>query len=536
MAGEYELRIKVTDPDGNIAVDYVLITATSSSGDTQDQAAALVDEGITALEESFDFETAYSKFSQAVATDPTYPEAVLGYSMLDMMMVAIDPAMVDLATNYLGLADYPSDFASLIDLTWLETVTIEEDWDDDGTIDNTYDFMAPRITNQSNYDIDSDGTIDGTERGIAAAAFFAANNDGFNYFVDEISWMIEDRLDAAFSNLDAVPSDAQMTVSWEMFGFPTESDAINSGWPTDSAGTTAIDIVLGKAELKLIAASLHMLRHQFYLAQVWNLTLPLQAYWDAFGEDLIDGDTDNDDNPMELGYLTDGDTLNTPANPLFGNFLEARADASNYITYAKWDFEDFLNEIQEASNMMLSRGSPYTLSSAEWMFDGTDGPAWSEIETGIYFIQQYIGEIQDSLYDNTLAILPNTSDAFDYNGPVEYWDHYLSNWPTDVGPEYYSMGVNFYNLYNSGAIGISALFDLHDGTNNTAGEPVFYSYSSGSFVEETTVPALDGSDPIYYVKMIDPTLGGAIDLDSIPADDPTDNGYYFYFDWDDWDY
>lgn len=524
VAGIYDLKITVSDGT-NSAIDGVSVEAFASSTDTQNQAAALVDEAQTALSD-MDYETAYTKFSQAVDTDPTYPEAILGYTMMDMVMIAIDPDVADMAQYNLGIEGYPTDFATLVDATWLDSL----DMDGDGYTD----IMFPTITDQSNFDLNDDLTIDFTERMIAAASFFATNNTGFNDVVETVSWTIGDRLDTAFGNIDGIPEDAQMVFGWDMV-FATEQEALDAGWPSDSSGN-AIDFVFGKAELRLISALLHMLRHQFYLALVWNYTLPLQDYWDSFGQDFID------DGAMDLSYLIDDDTTNTPPIPFLGdnNFLEGSVDARWYAESAGWEMQYLVWDMLDAIDAIRNRGttSDFTLSEGQWAnFETDTGVLWSDIDTELAFGEMYFMEIDDSFFYDQAAILPNMMDMFDYNGPIGFMDQWINNWPTVVDPydPYYSMGINFYRLYTSAEIAMSALFEMrstNDITLDDVGEPVFYYYdsSSSSFMEAITAPALDGTDPIYFVKLLDATLGGAIDTNSFPTDDPATKYWLAYMD------
>ena len=112
--------------------------------------------------------------------------------------------------------------------------------------------------------------------------FVTRNPNGLNAISDAvIEDVLGDRLNEVARTIEDLPDDVQATIEWE-FAYDTQGDAIDSGsWPTDEEGTTAKDLVIGKAELLMATAMLRNINSRLYMSQAYSRALPLQNWWDV---------------------------------------------------------------------------------------------------------------------------------------------------------------------------------------------------------------------------------------------------------------
>ncbi|MFP4485003.1 MAG: PKD domain-containing protein [Spirochaetaceae bacterium] len=517
VAGEYEFTLTVSD-DVLSDEDSVVVTATLTP---EDAAVAFANEGIDALKDQ-DWDLAHSKFSLAVDADSTNGLAAIGYALLDVMDITIDPEMISLAKDRLGLVGYPDSMNALFSDGWFEDYDYEGE---DGV--ETY-YGAPEISGEWSYDEDGDGYLDPGEKGLAFMAYFAGNNTaGFNAAIDDVAELLTGRLDTTLSAIDAVPGGAEIRFTWDMF-FDSESEAINSWWPEKSGD--AIEFVVGKEEAMLLGVELLLVRHQVHLAQVLDYILPLNDYWATLWNDYMDDG------------VVDGDY---PSSPLVGTFLEPEplAEAEAALEAAKEDMEAALTDFIAATGAIEQRVSddPYSLSPGSDFLGSSAGPdSWSEILAGVRFEKRIAEEIQASMSTSDLAYFPYPADgSTNYDGFVQFVNWALDNWPTEIAGDEPEAAFNFGVFYADPLVSISNIFELreaNDITDDDIGEPVFYTLENGSFVELTDHTGLLAEPPHIYLKMPDVSLGGAIDPDSFPEDDPAGEYYVsFYFrDDDEW--
>jgi len=460
------------------------LTGTELADSEVDKAAADLENG--------DYESAHSHYSIAVTADSSHGEALLGYSLLELMDIMTDSNIVSLARNKLGLAEYPNNMNDIMEGAWF----YEYEYGD--PLDLSY-YYSPEITDETAYDFDGDGYLDPMEKGFAAIAFFAGHNSGFDDLIDTVSTALYSRVDSVLNVVDAIPTDAQIFIPGELTMIEDNDGAYQ-------------DLVVGRAEVQLIAASLLAFRSQVQMAQVYDYTLPLASYWE-FAWDYMNGDATMD----EISAL---------ATPFSGSFLEA--DATSKLGDAKDDMLDMRDRFNDAMNDIWTRtGATYSFSQDSILVVDEDmgsdvlmSDVWPDVQTVTYFTSSVINRIGDSIADGggtdaVLAIIdPDSSD------PIADMQAALDFWPsTGVLPD--SVAVDFGEFYSSPVFAISSLVDL-----DNDGEPVFYQWNGTGFTETTDVPAFDGSDFFYYVKMKDISLNDTIDPAIIPQDDTSSAPYY----------
>lgn len=497
----------------------------SSATPTDEQiAAAAVEDAQTALEEG-DLDAALSSYTTAIAADPTNGEAQLGYAMMEIMSITIDERMVSLAQDRLGFINYPDNMSDLIDGTMGSIVSsgVEE-----GDPDYFDEYWAPDISGQT--DDNEDGIISGEERAMAALEFFVAHNTtGFNDVVDGMSTILEDRITAALSAIDNIPSDAQII-------FPGDVTGIN-----DATGNVPQDLVVGKAEVQMIAAFLLSFRSQVRMGQVYDYSLPLADYWD-FAWNYIDYMNDDPD-----ATEPDFSTIDTP---FAAGFLSAGDEATTKLGEAKADMQEMISRLTGAIATIEARtGSTFSFgpeSSFEVdMETAPDDPltmaeVWDEdVAPVLDFANALFTEIDDSLAGSggTIAYIPIYDDDGDPNTDEFDWmKDMVNSWPSTTNLDFessspHAVGIDFGAFYASPLLAINAIFDLDDTTGNE-GEPVFYKWDgNGGFAVADTYT----SDIFYYVKVNDISFGGTIDSGMFPTD--TKEGPYeveeYNFDYDD---
>ncbi|MFW5745799.1 MAG: pre-peptidase C-terminal domain-containing protein, partial [Spirochaetota bacterium] len=279
-----------------------------------------VDEALTALDEER-YNDALSEFTNALLVDgaeddPEYGVAFAGYNALYLMTGLTHPDVVAVARDNLGLADYPNDMDELLTGSWLQNVVETSD----------YQYLAPRITGQS--DLDGDGVVDGYERSIAMMEYFVTHNAGFADVANPALAVLESRLDNALQQIDAMGPDQLMTFTWNMVYddldeivsyFHYSDGTAGYAWPVDAHGNP-IDVVIGKADLRLLAAMGQMLKVFIHQGQVYDLNLTqalLQDYYDDY-------------NPEDGTAWNDPPTY-TADSPFATGFLGATADATTHL-------------------------------------------------------------------------------------------------------------------------------------------------------------------------------------------------------------
>ncbi len=501
---------------GLVACDEAGETGTATDPEA---AEAAVEDAQTALEEG-DMDSALDSYTTAALADPTNGEALLGYAMLEIMSITVDPDMVSLAKTRLGLVNYPDNMNDLIEGTMGSMVSPD---DPDYTGDYFDEYWAPDISGME--DTDGDGIISEEERGLAAIEFFVTHNtDGFNAVVDGMSSVIEDRIDAALTAIDKVPADSQIVL-------PGDFTGIN-----DASGINPQDIVVGQAEAQIIAAFLLAFRSQIRMGQVYDYTLPLEDYWN-FAWDYMDYMNG------ELGATEP--VFQDLQTPFAAGFLSASDDATTKLGEAKADMREMISRMTGAIATIEGRsGSTFSVSPGSTfevdMEVAPDDPltiaeVWNdEVAPVLNFADALFTRIDESLAGSggTTAYIPIYNDEYEDDGDPDT-DEF--DWMTDMvavgawpdstnldfeGTSPCAVGIDFGAFYSSPLLAINAIFDLDD-TPGNEGEPVFYEWDgAGGFDVASTYTA----DTFYYIKVKDITFNGTISSGIFPTD--TKDGPY----------
>lgn len=503
VEGEYVATLTVSDGIETVD-DTVTITVTQ---DGEELAEDLVALALAAMRDQ-DWDTAYSLFSQAVDADPTNGTAVLGYSLHSVAAVSVDEAMVGFAKTNMGLVGYPETMAELFTDAWMDAETVPGEFG--------YDFVFPEVSGQDDYDLNENDVIEPEERAIAMLSFFiAANPTGLGTSVDTVEAILTAKLADVLTAIDGIPADAQITLTWDMF-FDSESDA-EDFWPKYETDEF-VEFVIGKEEVLVLGAALQVFEHMFYMLQVYDLTLPLDEYWDTFYTDYMDD-----------GTIDDG----FPANPFKGSFLAPSDDSTEALQSAAGALEGALTDLSTALDSAVARstGDGFTFGPGSAFLTAGE-VSWSEITPILEFESTFATKVKSSLTGNTMGYFPNFVDAYEFDGPTEFVQEKLAAWPTAANPDN-AFGFNFGAFYADERLAIASLLELQTTnavTSDDVGEPVFYAYGGGStFSEVIGAPADLIGDPFYFLKIKDVSLGGSINLASFPIDDP-DTRYDEYID------
>lgn len=515
--------------------------------------AQSVSDGKDALEDG-DVDAALNSFAEALQLDPSNGEALVYYSTLSIATIVTEPDVARIARQYFGIQGYPTNFEEFFEFDWLTDTFAVTDTESGNPVfvASAMEAMYPEIEIPENIagfsTEDPADNITNEEYGLALAYNFVTRNpEGLNAVSDDvIENVLGDRLGEVATTIEELPDGVQATIEWE-FAYDTENDATTSGsWPTDSAGETAQDLVIGKAELLMATAMLRTITSRLYMTQAYSKALPLQNWWDVLNpvdNPEIEDDLENDDVPW--GQLV---------TPFDAEFMFARDDYDSYLTNAKRSFEQAVGNIATATEEILSEREGFTLDGSDLYFydsymETVNSISWSdEIAPNMRYSQIAIGRIQDSVTaeegEGGFAVFP--VDAYNFDGPQEFFQHYSfeGNWPNQAeiediqdGDETYTVpsavGINYAVPYRSPLGAINFLLDMNDGS----GEPNYYEFDltvdeipyddgEGSYLAPTYLanvspfnsvsginnPYMD-TQGLYALRIPDITLNGLVDVD-----------------------
>lgn len=455
----------------------------------------LTNEGI-ALMKVQDWDGALSKFSEAVLKNPVNGRAVIGYSALNIASIMSDPNVVTLAKNKLGLADYPSTMNKILAPdSWMIPLK------------SPYSCLMPRITGEAAFDGKVDGSleddiIDPKERMLAFAAYFMTHNTGFTNLVNTVSTALGARLDAAIAAIKAAPDDMKFTLTWDMF-FDVQPTAESNAWPYKNG--SPMEIAIGKAEILAIAAGMEAVKGLTYLAQVYNLSLPLGDYWTAF-------------NPVD-GTMTNPDVTKKP----FVTFLKLNTDAAAKLRMAKDSYTGAIADLKTAIDAVRANRAGFFLSTDPIMGTFPDMPSWLDFEMILRTSKKFATVVDYSIDTKTCAYLPiSFPSGFDPD----------TNWPTGI-TQNSSIGINFGTYFDTPMNLFTTLIELE-----ANGEPVYQRFASGDFTPVTQgyMTGLGnnftGNRADFQLRVPDITLGGVVPIENLPVDNPATR-YQFSMSWND---
>jgi uncharacterized protein YjdB len=519
-AGTATITVTAVQPDGSNGAP---ITGTCSVDviDTSSVAQSYFEWGLDALEEG-DVDGAYNWFSLAVLSDPSHMGAIIGYTMLDLAYIAVDSDVRTFAQSQLGLSGYPATMQQVIDPEeWMDELAWLDDdgmpiWGDGGPgtihVDDygeIYSEFFPSV--QGATDDDGNGQIDMQERMFAMIENIVVNGNFLNDIVNLAITEMDERIDDAMTVITGLASDAYFELTFEMVsgGEPYDTNG-DDHWPNEiDENNNPVPIRIGRSELLMIGAGLEQLRSFAYLAKTINLNLPLDEFWGAV--DLENGGIDF-----------------TAVSGIFaGVFLRPRDDVDASLQTAKDSMLAAIGYYDDAlSSFILRNGTDFYLDATNPTFAETntgDGPPkWSDLLSGFNFSLTFLDELAYSIENSTVMYVP--INGWDFDGPVEFFQAYTSNWPTASDFMYTpssteaeftgtSVAVNP-GLFYSDVQGIAALVEM-----DTFGEPAFYISDGAGGFDPLPVDSTYDMNTDYYLRSPDVTFGGAIPIDNLPFDD-----------------
>ena len=440
--------------------------------------AAAVYAAFIALEDG-NFDRALSEFSKAVLYDETNPQALLGYSLLEIMNISVDPEIVSLAHNNLGLSEYPSGMRELV----LDSIG--------GIVTSG---LSPGVSGSP-----GDYFIPNLKRTLESAIFFLTHNTDFNELIDGMNSVFIDRINSVYSVIDTIPENAQICISGSITRFKD-----NNG--------QAQDVTIGKAEINIIAAYLLAFRSQVRLIQAYGYALSdLKLLYNTLIIDFLNGNT------------PDFNDIQTLFSALL---LKPDIKTEEKLAGAKTDMQDMLVRLAAAVNSIKNRtGSDFSISPESSLVVGTDATdhsdklfseLWNNFKISMDFTGIVCSVINESIAagGGTAAYIPAGGSSAD---DLFIWmQNSIDSWPSESNISD-SVGIDFGAFYTLPLITFNSIFDLKD-----TGEPQFYRWKSDNSGFEPTeaVPLLDDTDPFYYIKVNDISLSESIDLSMFPTDDP----------------
>lgn len=445
----------------NGAAEYTI--EVESNETTPDPAQPYVDQAFGNLHNQ-DWDAAFSSFTSALLSNPGNPEAIIGYAALGIIQTLVDPEVIALSQNNLGIVGYPETLNEVFAGDWLEdTFNIRGEYMGDGMwVDVVEIIPIPRISGQEAFDgiFDAeDGLIDVKEKMMAFASFLATNNTGFDDFTYILSDVLGDRLTMAVDAITAANADMQLTITWDML-FDTYAEASAAGWPF--FGNTPLQVTIGKAELLAMATALEGIKTFGYMGGVFSTSLVLedgtsflQTMWDTM-------------NPTDGTFWEDG---LLPADTPFSipEFLAPSAEAQDYLDLARESLTQACTHMIDALTLVNARtpGDGYFIGPDLEGMDMLPEP-WADMQTVFNFEIRAAQEAIDSLTNNTVAYIP-MADPDQMAG-------YLASWPTAIDLANRIIGINLGVLFSNP---LAAVIEMAG-----SGEPVFYAL-------DETVPTFD---------------------------------------------
>ncbi len=557
VPGAHRVTLTVSDGIESVVESFrIEVESNLAAGDKD----ALMVRGISYLEAGY-VNDALNDFRSLYESDSDYVPGALAYSLVDMATILTDTEVVSFARNTLGLTDYPTRVADILNFEyWMSSV---------------YDpasesfVLFPSVANQE--DLNDDGVVDPGERLTQMVRNMIAAEATNNTAADLFAGKFGEKLDALQTRVGGIDASGGFTITPTMV-FRTEAEAELEGWPPaeDESGDL-LEITIGTAELNVILATGRLV--QFF--NQWGQAIDLAVNYDYYLFDDDDKFRIIFDPPDSETELTPSDIYNFPAlGPLAeNNFLNSRSDAEAHLAAAGDAFVTMLDTVAGAMEDIVSRTAdgPFSLSPdmVEPFLEGEVSDPSAFLDDVATVFRNLADDVTASFNaeGGTPAYLPVPGLTMD--GPEEFFSTYADSWPTST------TGVNtdgilafdFGILFSTSIGGIAGVFEL----DSTTREPVLYKYSNPESVvgiddEEATVEQLENAAKsagftkaagdwfngavndatnIYFARVPDATLGmapGALtqaDLDefnidvNVRLDDYYDSelGYYVEYEY-----
>lgn len=455
-------------------------TPTLTTEQKEAAAEGLMDDG--------QLDEALAAYEEILQLDDASAEASIRWSMLKLASISVHEDVRTLASD-LGIQEYPT--------------TMNEALGGESTMDPM--SALPTVANTDMF-----SQFDEMEATMIALLYNMKTNypDGFDPIMDGFinATAVMDEIITELDNLDP---GATFALTYDMFN-DQPYDSYNSSWPLDNNGQPG-DIVLGKAEVLLFAASLEGVRAFAFAANSISMKVDLDGYWEIFNP--VDGDFYEFD---EFGDIVGVDETYDFANfedPIKYGLFETSDDATDMLAQSRVHFANVFRFIKEAGDLVATR----TANDDFFISPANVGDQWEmvvDINTSLGVVMD---KVIDSIENDTTIYIPMpTEDEYDENDVLisegQSMDEYIlflgdeANWPTAAGDGV--IVVNLGKMFEKPLFAIENIIELDE----TRGF-VIYEYSYNEDTEEETVDVATAFDEAntYAVKVVDNTFNGVID-------------------------
>lgn len=429
--GSYVFKVTVKNASGyKSASETVTVTTNFASAASK----TAYTEGMTAMAAK-NWELAYTKFLAAYSADNTNLDAKMMTIFLKLGHIAVDSSVVSLMKDRIGVADYPSSLTTLFSEEWLSQDWYEEGGSWSSTTDggltwttgtDYYISPMPRLEvptwatgffdEEDLIDVDNDGMDEYPAymfTDLLAINILSKNPNGLNTIIDGVlSGVYGTNFSSVISLIDSLPATASVTI-------PATASAALSG---SSEGE---EIVIHKAELKLVSSSLRVTKSFIQLLASYNLNYPLafmqHPLWTTTGGNAVRDALLAQDNPFKTGFMTERSSTNRIAAKT--SMLNALSDLDQAVVLAV----DILDDSTTASYAAMK-----FIGSATGLSD-------DEIAGMVSTVRGCIAEVSSVIDNNSAvyaAIDPKSSMFFsdisltDKDGYVEA--HPAAFYATDI--------------------------------------------------------------------------------------------------------
>lgn len=451
------------DPNGNGEELNNLTTA-------QKEAAAetLMEEG--------KLDEALAAYDEIINLADASTDATIRWSILKLASITVHEDVRTLASD-LGVQDYPA--------------TMNEALGGESTMDPM--SAMPTIANSHMFTQFDDEYS--TVSPMLALLYNMKNSypDGFDPIMDGFVNATA-VMDEVIAKIDGLGADASFALTFDMIFPGQEFDPVSSPWPTDINGQAA-EIVLGKAEVLIVAATLEGVRAFAYAANSISLRVDLDGYWDIFNP--VDGQFFEFDVNGDIIGVNESYDFSNFEDPIKFGLLETSDDATAVLAEARAHFANVFRFIKEAGDLVASRTdadgffiSPEFVGEESW-------PMVVEFNTSLGVVMD---KVIDSIENNTTIYIPMpTEEQFMEDYIISLGDP--NNWPTAAGDGV--IAINLGKMFEKPLFAIENLIELDD----TRG---FVIYDITDELNAVVANSYTDSNT-YALKVVDNTFNGVID-------------------------
>lgn len=465
------------DPNGN---------GNGNGNELPEMTTAQKEAAAEALMDDGKLDEALTAYDEIIQLDDASADASIRWSMLKLASISVHQDVRTLASD-LGVQDYPTTMNEALGA------------------DSTMDPMSAMPTVENSHMFTQFDDEYSTVSPMIALLYNMKNSypDGFDPMMDGFvnATAVLDEIIVELGNLSP---NASFTLTYDMIFPGEEYDPYYSSWPGENGQPQ--EIVLGKAEILLFAASLEGVRAFAYAANSISMRVDLDGYWDIFNP--VDGDFYEFDEFGDIVGVNESYDFENFQDPIKYGLLETSDDAAEMLEQSRIHFANVFRFIKEAGDLIAAR----TVSDDFFISPSMVGEdVWPTIVDANATLGILMDKVIDSIENNTTIYIPMPPEEV-YNEYDEYVsggfneDYILSlgnlnNWPTQAGEGV--IAINLGNMFEKPLFAIENLIEL-DGTKGF----VIYDITD----EENAVVATSYTDGnSYALKLVDNTFNGVID-------------------------